>query len=50
MFYMGVAMVVFECCTCCNGYTYMLQEFFSKCFICFRRMLQVFYLDVPYVE
>ena len=27
MFHMDAAMVVFECCTCCNCYTRMLQEF-----------------------
>jgi len=29
-------------------YTYV-ATIYSKCFICFRRMLQVFYLDVAYV-
>jgi hypothetical protein len=34
------------CCTCCNElYTYLLSVC-SKCFICFRRMLQVFHFDI----
>jgi hypothetical protein len=35
------------CCICCGGYTRMLQVY-SKCFTCFTRMLQAFYLDVAY--
>jgi hypothetical protein len=27
MFHIDVEMVVFGCCTCCNGYKHMLQEF-----------------------
>jgi hypothetical protein len=34
------------CCTCCDGlYTY-ISSVCSKCFICFKRTLQVFHLDV----
>jgi hypothetical protein len=47
-----VASVLSGCCICCCGYTRMLQVYVpngSKCFSCFRRMLQVFYLDVAYV-
>jgi hypothetical protein len=42
MFYMDVAMVVFGCYTCYNGYTRILQEFVQNvlsvsdtCFKCF---------------
>ena len=49
MFHMDVAMVVSQCCTYCNGYTCMLQEFIQNVSSVFRRMLQVFYLDVAYV-
>jgi hypothetical protein len=38
--------VLSGCCICCNCYTHM---FASVCFNCFKRMLQVFYLDVTYV-
>ena len=34
------------CCTCCNG----VSTICSKCFIHFRRMLQMFYLDVAKVD
>jgi hypothetical protein len=47
-----VACVLPKCCICCSDYTRMLQVYVpndSKCFSCFRRMLQVFYLDVAYV-
>jgi hypothetical protein len=36
-----------ECCTCCQRY---VASVYSKCLIYFRRMLQVFYLDVPYIS
>jgi hypothetical protein len=32
-----------------GGYTHILQSVCSKCFIRFRCMLQVFYLDIAYV-
>jgi hypothetical protein len=32
---------------CCNGY---VVNICSKCFICFRRMLQLFYLSVAKVD
>jgi len=31
------------CCTCCNDVS-------TVCFICFRRMLQIFYLDVAKID
>jgi hypothetical protein len=34
------------CCTCCNG----VSTVCSKCFICFRRMLQSFHLDIIKVD
>jgi hypothetical protein len=37
------------CCICCTGYTRTLQVYVFKCFGYFKRMLQVFYLDVAYV-
>jgi hypothetical protein len=37
-------------CTCCNGlYTYV-SSVCSKCFVCFRRILQVFYLDIAKLD
>jgi hypothetical protein len=42
-----VASVLYECCKW--TYTYVASVCF-KCFIRFRCMLQVFYLDVPYVS
>jgi hypothetical protein len=57
MFQKYVASVVYQCCksrsgycASCNGYTRMFSSLCSKCFICFRRMLQVFCLDVAKVE
>ena len=35
-----------RCCTCCNG----VSTVCSKYFICFRRMLQMFHLDVTKVD
>jgi hypothetical protein len=43
--------VLFGCCVCCNVYIRMLQCMFhvtSISFRCFKRMFQVFYLDVAY--
>ena len=34
------------CCTCCNG----VSTICHKCFICFRHILQMFYLDVAKVD
>jgi hypothetical protein len=34
------------CCICCSGYTRVIT---TVCFSCFKRMLQVFHLDVVYV-
>jgi hypothetical protein len=55
IFHRYVVSVVYRCCksrsrcyTCCNDYKRMFQVYVSKCLICFRRMLQVFYLDVTY--
>jgi hypothetical protein len=44
LFQMYVASVLFGCCIYCNGH---VASVCFKRFICFRRMLQVFYLDVP---
>ena len=49
MFYMDVAMVVFGCCTCCNGYTRMLQEFVQNVLSVSDACCKCFYLDVAYV-
>jgi len=50
---MYVSYILSECCICCSGYTHTLQwlytyvaSVYSKCFIYFRRMLQIFELDV----
>jgi hypothetical protein len=48
-----VAMVVHLCCKHLLPmfhlfFRCMLQEYLSRCFICFIHMLQVFYLDVAY--
>jgi hypothetical protein len=49
-----------RCCICCCEYTLMFQAYVSsvssvsdvccKCFICFRRMLQMFHLDISKVD
>jgi hypothetical protein len=36
-------------CICCTGYTCMLQVYASNVSAIFKRMLQVFYLDVIFV-
>jgi hypothetical protein len=41
-----VASVLSGCCICCNGYTHMLQVYVSNVSAIFKRMLQVFYLDM----
>jgi hypothetical protein len=46
---MYVASVLSRCCICCSGHTRMLQVYVFKYFSCFKRMLQVFNLDVAYV-
>jgi hypothetical protein len=59
MYVLGVSDVLEVCCKSfiwtLLKYIRMLQVFqryvvsvYSKCFICFKRMLQVFYLDVAY--
>ena len=48
-FQMYVASGLSVCCICCTGYTRMLQVYVFKCFSCFKRKLQVFYLNVAYV-
>ena len=49
MFHLDVVCVSSGCGICCNDNTVMLQVHVLKCFSCFKRMLQVFYLDVTYV-
>jgi hypothetical protein len=39
-----------RCCICCYGYTWTFQAYIFKCFICFKRMLQVFHLYVSKVD
>jgi hypothetical protein len=46
VFMLQVASVLSGCCISFHTY---VTSVCSKCFICFRRMLQVFYLDVAYV-
>jgi Ca2+/H+ antiporter len=48
---MDVAMVVFGCCTCCNGYKHMFQEFVQNVssasdvyYMCFIYMLMLQWL------
>jgi hypothetical protein len=48
-FQMYVVSGLSGCCICCTGYTRTLQVYVFKCFGYFKRMLQVFYLDVAYV-
>ena len=52
----NVLSILDVCCTCFIWMLYMFQwlytyvaSVYSKCFISFRRMLQVFYLDAAYV-
>jgi hypothetical protein len=42
-----VASVFSRCCICCNGY---VANVCSKCFICFKCTLQLFYLSVVKVD
>ena len=49
MFHMDVVMVVFRCCTCCNGYTRMLHEFVQNVSSVLDECCKCFYLDVAYV-
>jgi hypothetical protein len=46
--HMYVASVALRCCICCTDYTCVASVCF-KCFNYFKRILQVFYLDVAYV-
>jgi hypothetical protein len=50
-FQMYVAYVSSECCKSKSGVAYVAMAIYVclKYFSCFKRMLQVFYLDVPYV-
>jgi hypothetical protein len=47
LFQTHVASVLSGCCICCNGY---VTNICSKCFICFRHMLQLFHLSVTKVD
>jgi hypothetical protein len=38
-----------ECCIYCKVFHMYVASVYSKCFICFRCILQVFYLDVAYI-
>jgi hypothetical protein len=49
LFKMYIESVLLGCCICCNGYTYVASVRFKR-FIYFRRMLQVFYLDISYIS
>jgi len=46
IFMLQVASVLYGCCICFHTY---IASVCSKCVTCFRRVLQVFYLDVAYV-
>jgi hypothetical protein len=55
MFHIDVEMVVFGCCTCCNGYKHMLQEFVQNvssisdtCCRCFIYVLMLQWLCCIY--
>ena len=48
-FFLDVAKVYIDVACVCWLYTHVSSVYF-KCFICFRRMLQVFYLDVTKVD
>jgi hypothetical protein len=48
MFYLDVAIVVFGCWHVLQWLYTCVARVCSKCFICFGRMLQVFYQDVAY--
>ena len=47
MFYLDVVKVYLRCCICCNDNIRMLQAYIFKCF---RRMFQVFHLDVAKID
>jgi hypothetical protein len=47
LFQTHVASVLSRCCICCNDY---VANVYFKCFICFGRMLQLFYLSVAKVD
>jgi hypothetical protein len=44
-----VASVLSGCSICCAGGTCMLQVYVSNILFCFKRMLQVFYLDIVFI-
>jgi hypothetical protein len=48
-FYTYVASVLSRCLHVCNGYTRVFKFFLVFC-KCFRRILQVFYLDIAKVD
>jgi hypothetical protein len=47
LFQTHVAIVLSSCCICGDGY---VANVCSKCFICFRCMLQLFYLSIAKVD
>jgi hypothetical protein len=50
MFYLDVAKVDLRCFLCCNNNIYMLQDYVSNISGVFRRMFEVFRLDICHIR